>query len=56
MKKLVVKKYFLDLKDREILERDLLLVNPDLIENILEWDDEELLEKIKKINNNTTTV
>lgn len=54
MKKLVVKKYFLDVKDREILERELLVENPDLIENILDWDDEELLENIKKVNNTAT--
>ncbi|WP_156177676.1 hypothetical protein [Bacillus sp. SA1-12] len=47
MKAILVKKYFLDIKEREQLEKEVLEKNPDLAETILEWDDEELLERIK---------
>jgi len=46
MKALVVKKYFLDIKDREEFEREILEQNPELVETVLEWDDEELLGKL----------
>ncbi|MBM7605410.1 hypothetical protein JOC75_003433 [Metabacillus crassostreae] len=47
MKALLLKKYFLDIKDREKLEKELIEKNPDLVDQILEWDDEELLERMK---------
>ncbi|MCM3161158.1 hypothetical protein [Metabacillus litoralis] len=47
MKALVIKRYFLDINEREQLEREFIKQNPDVIENILEWDDEELLERLK---------
>ncbi|MFD2215889.1 hypothetical protein [Metabacillus endolithicus] len=46
MKALVVKKYFLDINEREQLEREFIKQNPDFIEHVLEWDDEELLERL----------
>ncbi len=52
MKALVVKKYFLDIKDREVLESEFLEQNPDLVETVLEWDDEELLEKVNRNRKN----
>ncbi|MGM7722551.1 hypothetical protein [Metabacillus sp. Hm71] len=47
MKTIVVKKYFLDINEREQLEKEMLEKHPELAETILEWDDEELLERIK---------
>lgn len=47
MKALMLKKYFLDIHERETLEKELIEKNPKLIEAVLEWDDEELLERIK---------
>lgn len=52
MKALVVKKYFLDIKDREEFEREVLEQNPELVETLLEWDDEELLGKLNKMRKN----
>ena len=52
MKALVVKKYFLDIKDREAFEREVLEQNPELVENVLEWDDEELVEKLHIMKKN----
>jgi hypothetical protein len=49
MKALLLKKYFLDIHEREMLEKELIDKNPELIETILEWDDEELLERINHI-------
>jgi len=46
MKALVVKRYFLDINEREQLEREFIKQNPDFIEHVLEWDDEELLERL----------
>ncbi|WP_226669450.1 hypothetical protein [Metabacillus litoralis] len=47
MKALLLKRYFLDIKDREELEKELIEKNPELVDQILEWDDEELLERMK---------
>ncbi|WP_273130415.1 hypothetical protein ACNRWW_17450 [Metabacillus sp. HB246100] len=47
MKTLVIKRYFLDIKEREALENECLKHNPTLLEEVLEWDDEELLERIQ---------
>ncbi|WP_175640584.1 hypothetical protein [Metabacillus schmidteae] len=52
MKTLVVKKYFLDIKDREAFEREILEQNPELVDTILEWDDEELTEKLNILKKN----
>lgn len=52
MKALVVKKYFLDIKDREEFEREILEQNPELVETVLEWDDEELLGKLNIMRKN----
>ncbi|WP_078431282.1 hypothetical protein [Metabacillus halosaccharovorans] len=46
MKTLVVKKYFLVTKDREAFESEILEHHPELIETILGWDDEELVEHL----------
>ncbi|OAS87135.1 hypothetical protein A6K24_20780 [Metabacillus litoralis] len=46
MKTLVFKKYFLDINKREQLEKEIIEKNPELVEIVLEWDDEELLERI----------
>lgn len=46
MKSLTVKKYFLDIKEREMLEKQVVEQNPELVETVLEWDDEELLERL----------
>jgi hypothetical protein len=46
MKTLVFKKYFLDINEREQLEKEIIEKNPELVEIVLEWDDEELLERI----------
>ncbi|MGM0875494.1 MAG: hypothetical protein ACQEWV_11965 [Bacillota bacterium] len=47
MKTLLLKKYFLNIKEREMLEQELLEKNHEFVETVLEWDDEELLERIK---------
>ncbi len=52
MKTLIVKKYFLDIRDREVFEREMLEKNPDLVETILEWDDEELVENLNSMKKN----
>ncbi|HZH58750.1 MAG TPA: hypothetical protein VEY70_04045 [Metabacillus sp.] len=52
MKALVIKKYFLDIKDREEFEREILEQNPELVETVLEWDDEELLGKLNIMRKN----
>jgi uncharacterized Zn finger protein len=46
MKALSLKKYFLDINEREMLEKELIEKDPELIDTVLEWDDEELLERI----------
>jgi len=46
VKTLRIKKYFLDVNDREQLEKQVLDKHPEYNESILEWDDEELLERI----------
>lgn len=46
MKSILLKKYFLDIKEREKLEQEIIEKNPELIEIVLDWDDEELLERI----------
>lgn len=46
MKSIVLKKYVLDIKEREKLEQEIIEKNPELIEIVLDWDDEELLERI----------
>ncbi|WP_226529127.1 hypothetical protein [Metabacillus niabensis] len=52
MKTLVVKKYFLDIKDREAFEREILEHHPELMESILGWDDEELVEHLHILKKN----
>lgn len=46
MKELVLKKYFLNIHEREMLEKEIIEKDPELIETVLEWDDEELLERV----------
>ncbi|MCV9886874.1 hypothetical protein [Metabacillus halosaccharovorans] len=52
MKTLVVKKYFLDIKDREAFESEILEHHPELIETILGWDDEELVGNLHILKKN----
>ncbi|MDQ0229747.1 hypothetical protein [Metabacillus malikii] len=52
MKALVVKKYFLDVQERERLEKEIIHYQSDIQEEtILSWDDEELLERINIAKN-----
>jgi hypothetical protein len=46
MKSILLKKYFLDIKEREKLEQEIIEKNPELVKIVLDWDDEELLERI----------
>lgn len=46
MKSILLKKYFLDIKEREKFEQEIIEKNPELVERVLDWDDEELLERI----------
>ncbi|MBU7595473.1 hypothetical protein [Metabacillus halosaccharovorans] len=52
MKTLVVKKYFLDINDREAFEREILEHYPEQLETILGWDDEELVEHLHIMKKN----
>lgn len=47
MRTLQLKRYFLDIKERLLLEQELIEKNPELVDTILKLDDEEILERIK---------